>query len=280
MRLSQAETKAAYRVLDQANECRLQIFDHADIYSQGQCEEIFGRWLQSRKIQREDLIINSKCGIHPPGSPRQHSPKHYESTARHILKSAENSLRRLNCDYIDCYMIHRPDYLMVGSDVAEAFASLIERQWVRSLGLSNFAPQQVDFIRHYWDKPICLNQIEINITHIDAIFDGTLDQCTMMGIQPQAWSPLAGLFGPTEKIANPHRLDILAVLEKQAQDYGIEPANVMLRWLMFHPANIAPVLGTISPEHLKIAAEQTNSAEYSREHWYQLLSAIQGKPLA
>ena len=258
------------------------IFDHADIYAHGQCEALFGEVLKESPALREKIFIVSKCGIRFAGEPSADDPQRYDFSKPHVLGSVEGSLGRLGIDSLDLLLLHRPDFLMDADEVAEAFADLKARGLVRHFGVSNFTPSQVELLRSATDLPLVANQVEINVHRIAAFGDGTLDQCQQLGMTPQAWSPLAGSILPAwhdNTFTDDDNERIRVELERQAGRYEVEPWLVVLAWLLKHPAGIAPIIGSTTPERIATSANALD-IRYSREDWYRLLEARNGHPVA
>jgi predicted oxidoreductase len=272
-----ARGKAALRA---ALEAGYNHFDHADIYGNGACEALFGELLRAEPGLRDDLIITSKCGIRGPDEPEAGDPKRYDFSFEHIVRSVEGSLERLGTDRLDLLLLHRPDYLFNAAEVATAFESLTEKGMVRYFGVSNFTPGQVELLQAQCDAPLLVNQVEINIHRLDALEDGTLDQCQQYRISPQAWCPLGGVayeaWGSTLMPEDEQR--IARELDRQAERYGVEPWLVMLAWLLKHPAGILPIVGSTTPERIA-AAPRALTLDYRREDWYRLLEARRGQPV-
>jgi len=251
-------------------------FDHADIYGGGHCESLFGELLTELKQAtpdiREQLIITSKEGI-------RFEPQRYDFSADYLTTSVENSLKRLNVDYLDMFLLHRPDYLFNAEQVAQTFQQLKASGKVKHFGVSNFSPSQVSLLQSALDEPLLVNQIEINIHNINSFSDGTLDQCQQQGITPIAWCPLGGVaypaWGNTFSAADESRIEIELV--RQAEQYSCSPWQLILAWLLKHPANISPIIGSTTPERI-IAAKQALTIEYSHADWYRLLEARNGYP--
>ncbi|WP_083494205.1 aldo/keto reductase [Colwellia sp. MT41] len=251
-------------------------FDHADIYGSGHCESLFGELLaelqQETLAIREQLIITSKAGI-------RFDPQRYDFSADYLTTSIENSLKRLNVDYLDMFLLHRPDYLFNAEQVAQTFQQLKASGKVKHFGVSNFSPSQVSLLQSALDEPLLVNQIEINIHNISSFSDGNLDQCQQLGITPIAWCPLGGVvypaWGNTFSTADEQR--IATELTRQAKQYNCQPWQLILAWLLKHPANICPIIGSTTPERI-IAAKQALALEYSHTDWYRLLEARNGYP--
>jgi Predicted oxidoreductase len=171
-------------------------FDHADIYGNGLCEEIFGRVLREVPGMRERILVATKCGIRWQGDPVPAAPHRWDFSRGHIMSSCEASLRRLGVERIDLYLLHRPDYLAEPDEIAAAFSDLRRQGKVREFGVSNFRPSYLSMIRAACPMPLVAHQVEISLARLDGLEDGTLEQCLEHGITPTAWSPLArGLLG-------------------------------------------------------------------------------------
>ena len=253
-------------------------FDHADIYGDYGCEEPFGSALALAPALRQRMQLVTKCGIKLVSEKQpEHALKHYDTSQGHILASVENSLRMLRTDYLDLLLIHRPDPLMDADQVAEAFAALRQSGKVLFFGVSNFTPSQFDLLASRLDFPLVTNQIELSVMNMQALHDGTVDQCARLGISPMAWSPLAGgrLFGDDSEQALRLRAALSAVGEALG---GAAMDQVALAWILRHPARIAPVLGTGKLERIRSAA-QAESLALSREQWFAIWTASAGEPV-
>src|SRR5688572_549794 len=102
---------AARKAILAAVDAGYTMFDHADIYSDGLGEWVFGRLLRDNKTLRDKILIASKCGIRKADDPTTNAPYRYDFSASHIIESCEASLKRLQTDRIDLYQLHRPDFL-------------------------------------------------------------------------------------------------------------------------------------------------------------------------
>lgn len=252
-------------------------FDHADIYGGGKSESLFGEVLKESPQLRDQLIITSKAGIRPKKG-QEYAPTRYDFSKQYILDSVDNSLKRLGVDKLDMFLLHRPDFLMNIHEVAETFAILKAAGKVEHFGVSNFLPSQVEALRSVSSQPIVANQVEINIHRVDTLLDGTLDQCQQHNMSPIAWCPLGGVaypaWGNTFSAHDEKR--IADELAQQSQQYNCEPWQVILAWLLKHPANIFPIIGSTTPERIE-AAKIALTLEYSREDWYRLFEARNGE---
>jgi len=272
------------RAVITAYEAGYTLFDGADIYGGGRCEEIMGRTLREVSGMRAQILIASKCGVRPAGSPNPDSPGRYDFSAEHIVWSCEQSLQRLGVETIDLYMLHRPDYLGDPHEIAGAFAQLHDAGKVRFFGVSNFRPSLVSALQAACPFPLLVNQVEISLAQRAVFDDGTLDQCMERTITPMAWSPLgAGLLGDGAKRLLPGQrgyktTEVVAVLDEIAQARGVSRSVIAYAWLLKHPARIVPIVGSTDPQRIREAVRATES-ELTRAEWYRLLLAARGEPL-
>jgi predicted oxidoreductase len=262
-----------------AYEAGYTLFDHADIYARGLCEEIFGRVLKEVSGMREDVIIATKCGIRFPGDPAPSSPHRYDFSKEHIVTSCEASLQRLGVESIDIYQLHRPDLLMDPDEVFEAFEQLHTQGKVRYFGVSNFLPSFVSLLQSGLSMPLLVNQVEIHLGRLECFYDGTLDQCLAEQITPLSWSPLGGgWLGDGGKAKDEKGSALLAVLDEVAAGYGVPRTVVSLAWLLKHPSGIVPIVGSVNPERIRDAV-RADEVELTREEWYRILVAARGEGL-
>lgn len=276
--------EAGRRAVLAAYEAGYTLFDHADIYCDGEAESIFGRVLKEVSGMRERVVIASKCGIRKAGDPEAAAPYRYDFSRQHILWSCEQSLRRLGVETIDLYQLHRPDYLADFEEVAAAFAELKQQGKVRAFGVSNFAPAQLAALQKVCPFPLVVNQVEISLARLAPFEDGTLDQCQAHRITPLAWSPLAGgLLGdgahrllPAQQAYQP--APILAEVDELARAHGVSRIVIALAWLLRHPAGIVPIIGSVRPERIREAVRAAE-LQLSREEWYRLFVAARGERL-
>ncbi|HKJ70026.1 MAG TPA: aldo/keto reductase [bacterium] len=253
----------------------LTTFDHADIYGDYTCESIFGRALKEKPALREQMELVTKCGI---GSTSPNRPEitvqHYNTSTQHIIASVENSLQNMQTEYIDVLLIHRPDPLMNADDVAEAFYSLHKDGKVLYFGVSNFTAYQCELLQSRLDFPLVTNQVELSVMNFDVLHDGTLDYCQRMRMTPMAWSPFAGGSLFTSDSAQAVRLR--ETLQSLGAENGGKPVDqVALAWILAHPTNIIPIIGTGKEKRLLSALDAT-SVEFDRQAWFRIWSASTG----
>jgi predicted oxidoreductase len=245
------------------------IFDHADIYGDYTTEIGFGKAFIESKIKREEIQLISKCGIQYVGAIRNNKIKHYNYSKDYIIWSAEKSLKNLKTDYLDTFLLHRPSPLMHPNEIAEAITYLQESGKIIQFGVSNFAPNQVDLIS---DKiKVSVNQIEFSLTQHIAMLNGTLDQMLQNSIQPMSWSPLGNIF----KEENEQTSRIKKVLKTLSEKYSVSEDVLLLSWILKHPANVSPVIGTTNKERIK-NANKALDIKLELEDWFMLLTESQG----
>ncbi|MDP7980946.1 aldo/keto reductase [Bacillus sp. WLY-B-L8] len=264
--------------IESCMEMGITTFDHADIYGDYTCEALFGKVLQLKPNLRNNMEIVTKCGIAPP-SPKfpERYVAHYNTSTEHIIKSAEQSLKNLNTDYIDVLLIHRPDPFMNPAEVAEAFSRLKQEGKVRQFGVSNFLPSQFNMLSSYLDFPLITNQIEVSVMQLEHFEKGTIEQCQEKRISPMIWSPLTG--GEIFKGESERTLRLRHTLQKIATDFDIaEIDSIMYAWLLAHPANMLPIVGSGKLERVKTAVEATKLT-LDRQQWFTILESSNGHPV-
>jgi len=278
-RIEQLETPELCSLLETALHNDLNFFDHADIYGQGQSESKFAKAIASLQVKREDLIIQSKCGIRAG---------FYDSSKQHIIDAVHGSLQRLNTDYLDVLLLHRPDALMQPEQVAEAFSALFDSGKVRHFGVSNFKPMQIELLRKYLPIPLHFNQLQFSLAHTGIIDSGlnanlhndraidrdgdVLSFCQLHDISIQAWSPLQFGFFEGNFINHPNFPELNRVLSELSNTYGCTPAALAIAWILRHPASMQVLLGTTQPSRL-LQLSKAKHVELTREHWYALYRA-------
>ena len=285
MRLSDLTVDEINYYIHSALSLGANFFDHADIYGGGKCEEFFGNAVRNDKsIKREDMILQSKCGI---------CQGYYDLSKEYIIESVNGSLRRLGTDYLDILLLHRPDALVEPEEVAEAFDRLEQSGKVKYFGVSNHKPMQIELLKKYVKQPLMINQLQFSIPVSNMVANGmevnmtsdgaadrdgsVLDYCRINDITIQAWSPFQmpewrGCFiGSTEYSELNEKLNELANI------YNVSPTTIAAAWILRHPAKMQLISGTTNINRLEeiIKADEIS---LTRKEWYDLyLSA--GHPL-
>lgn len=242
-------------------------FDHADIYGDYSNEKIFGDALKNVAVNRQQIQLISKCGIKLLSSKQQNTwVKHYDTSKEHIIASVENSLKNLGTDYLDLLLIHRPDPLMDPEEVSEAFGLLKQNGKVLHFGVSNFTATQFEMLQSYLPFPLVTNQLEISLSKPDCLFDGTIDTLLKFKTAPLAWSPLGG-----GKLMSSG-----SSLWSKKDKYNATESQLSLAWLMRHPSNIFPVIGTTQSDRI-IESAKAVDIELERQDWFEMLKAALGR---
>jgi predicted oxidoreductase len=293
--LENATRQQAVRILRCALDQGINFFDHADIYCRGKSEQVFAAiWAEIPHL-REKIILQSKCGIRFGGEPNPDSPHRFDFSYEHILHSVECSLKRLQTDYLDVLLLHRPDPLIEPEEVAKAFDELHVSGKVRWFGVSNHTAAQLDLLRHYVRQPIVANQVAFNVVHTHLLNEGivfnqdnpmisrnegTIEYCRLQNITLQAWGSLAwGLLTGREVEKNAEKITRTAPLvAEMAKEKNVRPEAILIAWILRHPAKIQPIIGTTNPERIT-AACQGDGVTLTREEWYKLFTSGRGENL-
>lgn len=263
-------------------------FDLADIYGKGDCEKVFGVAVRDIGLKREEYIVQTKCGIRYADF-----GKYYDFSAEHILSSVENSLKRMNTEYIDVFLLHRPDALVEPEEVATAFAKLRAEGKVRAFGVSNSSASQIRLLERYGVE-VAVNQMQFSLGHTLLVDGGvnvntlndeavvrageTLEYCRTRNITMQAWSPLQYGFFEGVFIDNEKFPQLNAELQRLAEKYACTPTAIAFAWILRHPAKMQVITGTTSPTRMREICE-ASEITLTREEWYALYTAT-GKTVA
>ena len=267
---SNLSTKKVADLIVNSIEFGINTFDNADIYGGYTTEELFGNGLAESGIERERIKIISKFGIMYPSDKLPINIKHYNYSKDHIIKSVENSLKNLKTDYIDCVLLHRPSPLMNINDISDTINKLLKSGKIKSFGVSNFSAQHIQM---FDDKvKIDCNQIQCSLTHLEPIYDGTLDYMQTKKIKPMAWKPLGEFYK-----ADNNQIDrIKEKVKKFTKKYNCSETQILLAWLIKHPSNIIPVVGTTKIDRLKESIDSIIT-DIELVDWFEILEASEGK---
>ena len=282
MRMPALSVEGAAKIIRTAAEEGINFFDHATCYGDGEAETRFGDAFPLTGLKREEVYLQSKCGLH-------FDRKEFDWSREDILASAEASLKRLKTDYLDALLLHRPDLLFDPEEVASAFDELAKSCKVRHFGVSNVTPGQLELLKKYVEQPLVFNQLQFSIEQSQLIDgglylnnlttdrsisrdNGILDYCRLHDITIQAWSPLQfGMFKGCF-VDHPDFPELNKVLAELGEKYGVPKTAIAIAWILRHPARMQAIAGTMNPEHLRdiCAAAKVN---LTHNEWYQIYLA-------
>ncbi|MCA2990270.1 aldo/keto reductase [Gemmatimonas sp.] len=260
------------RWIEQCLELGVTSFDHADIYGGYAVEALFGDALALSPALRQRMQLVTKCGIQLRDAARPATRiKHYDTSARHIVRSVEQSLVLLRTDTIDLLLLHRPDPLMDADEVASAFEQLRTQGKVQAFGVSNYTPAQYELLQAR--TPLATNQVECHPLHRAPLFDGTFDQAQRLRARPMIWSPLGGgaLFTSNAEEA----MRVRGVLTSIGAQYGVSAATIAFAWLLRLPCHPHPITGSRRIEAMAEAVAATRISLDVQE-WTEILVAATG----
>lgn len=275
-RLAELDAGGAERLIKTALETGINFFDHADIYGGGKCEQLFGETLAKESSLRDKMLIQSKCGI------RQ---GYFDFSKEHIIEAVEGSLGRLGIDCLDVLLLHRPDALIEPNEVGEAFTKLQKEGKVRYFGVSNHNSVQIELLQKYLDQKLVFNQLQFSITNSTMVKAGlnvnmenepavnrdagVLDYCRLKEITIQPWSPFQYGFAKGCFIGDEKYSELNEKLTEIAQKYNQSQSAVALAWILRHPANMQPILGTTNPVRV-LDVKDACDIKLTREEWYDI----------
>lgn len=280
MRMGDLEQKEADNYIAEAVDMGAVFFDHADIYGAGKCEEMFGKYLHKNPALRDRIILQSKCSIVPGVM--------YDCSKKHILESVDGILKRLQTEYLDVLLLHRPDALVEPEEVAEAFDLLESSGKVRHFGVSNHKPSQIRLLKKYVKQDIAADQLQFSIPNSQMVANGVevnmltegaadrdgsvLDFCRLEDITIQTWSPFQYGFFEGVYLDNAKFGPLNDTLDAIGRKYGVSKAAVGVAWILRHPAKTQVIVGTTNPERLK-AMCKGSEVVLTREEWYEIYRA-------
>lgn len=279
MRMPALSIEDAAKMIQTAHDLGINFIDHATCYGDGEAEKRFGDAMALTGVKREDLIIQSKCGL-------RFDKQIFDWRKSNIIESVDGILKRLKIEYLDILLLHRPDLLYDPEQVAEAFDELEASGKVRHFGISNTMPMQIELLKKYVKQPLKINQLQLSLeqsqlidqdlymnnktTDMSVMRDGgALDYCRLNDITIQAWSPLQyGMFKGVF-IDNPDFPEMNKVLGELADQYNVTKAAIAIAWILRHPAKMQVIAGTMNPVHLTEMAEACK-VSLTHEEWYRL----------
>lgn len=291
MRMGTLPVPQAVQALQAAHEAGINFIDSADIYGsdpqlgRGSSEIHFGQAFKQSGLSRDDFYIQSKGGLFAAADGKITS---YDSSKKHLLESVDGILQRMGIDYLDSFLIHRPDPLMDPGEIAAAFDELQAAGKVRHFGVSNFNPQQVAFLQDALDQKLLVNQVQFSIAHTGMIDfgvhtnmtdsrsinhdGGIIEYSRRKKMTLQTWSPFQyGMFEGTF-IDNDNYGKLNALLAKLADKYHVTKNAIAVAWILRHPAHMQVLIGTMNPDHILASAAGSDVA-LTRQEWYDIYFA-------
>lgn len=284
MRFKGMSSMEVERIVNLCLENGINSFDHADVYGtagmRGECEQLFGQVLKENPGLRDKVYIQSKCGI------CKSEQDYYDFSKEHILEAVDGILTRLQTEYLDALLLHRPDTLMEPEEVADAFETLHKAGKVRYFGVSNMNPGQVELLDRAVDAPLVFNQLQLSIAHCPMIDTGLsvnnripqavdyeggiLEYSRLKAMTIQAWSPFQkGLFeGPFLTDWETYG-ELNAYIDQLAEKYNVTNTAIAVAWILRHPAHMQVILGTTNQKRIADACQGADIT-LTREEWYTL----------
>ena len=282
MRIEDKSVKEVEELVETALSVGINAFDLADIYGRGRCEELLGLVLKNHPDLREKIWIQSKCGI------RIEEFTYFDFSKEYILESVDRILKRLQLDYLDSLLLHRPDALMEADQVAEAFDILHTSGKVRDFGVSNQNPMMMELLKKEVKQPLSINQLQLSAAftpgfesgfHVNmedsqaAMRDGSIfEYCKLHDVVIQAWSVLQFGYFKGNFVGNEKFQALNQVLDRLAFKYGVTPSTIAISWILRYPAKMQAVVGTTNPKHLREVSQAANFS-LTRKEWYEIYLA-------
>ena len=282
MRIEDKSVKEVEELVETALSVGINAFDLADIYGRGRCEELLGLVLKNRQDLREEMWIQSKCGI------RIEEFTYFDFSKDYIIKSVDGILQRLKIDHLDSLLLHRPDALMESDQVAEAFDLLYKQGKVRDFGVSNQNPMMMELLKKDVKQPLAVNQLQLSAAftpgfesgfHVNmedsqaAMRDGSIfEYCKLHDVVIQAWSVLQFGYFKGNFVGNEKFQALNQVLDRLATKYGVTSSTIAISWILRYPAKMQAVVGTTNPNHLREVSQAANFS-LTRKEWYEIYLA-------
>jgi predicted oxidoreductase len=250
-------------------ENKITTFDHADIYGSYSTESDFGKAFTASKIAREKMQLISKCGIQLISKNRPNTIKHYDYSKDYIIWSVENSLKNLQTDYLDVFLLHRPSPLMQSDEIAEAVSKLKSDGKIVAFGLSNFTTSQTELIRQKTE--VSYNQVQFSATNFEPMLDGSFDYMQTHGIRPMSWNPLGTVF----RTDNDQTRRLKKLLANLVSKYHFGADTILLSWILQHPAKVIPIAGTVNVARIQSLLKATE-LQLDKEDWFAIWTESMG----
>jgi len=247
-------------------------FDHADIYGNYQCEELFGQIIAKKSFKREDIVLFTKCGLRlPHESQPDVRIKHYDTSGEHITKSVENSLRKLKTDYIDIFLLDHLDPISNLEETASTLLKLKLSGKVKNIGITNFSVFEHQLLASYLNTPIVTNHIELNLLNTSALDSGQIDYIKQRYMRPLVSAPLAD--GRIAFGTDPLAVKVREKLQEISFKYNADIECIAVAWLI--KLGALPLIGTKSEQRIRNIANAFD-IDLDKQDWYELYDAARG----
>lgn len=266
-----ADEKTSFSLLDGFVGAGFNFIDTADVYSRwhpgntgGESEVIIGNWLKARG-GREKIVLATKLGI-------EMGPGKKGLSRKYMMQAVEDSLRRLQTDYIDLYQSHRDDPETPIEETLSAYAELIKQGKVREVGASNFSAERMaESLKVSTEKGLPRYQsLQPQYSLVERTeFEGPLEELCLrekigvIGYYSLASGFLTGKYrskadmegrlrgARVEKYLNDYGFGVVAALDDVAKRYNVKPGQVAIAWLIARPSVTAPIASATNLDQLK-----------------------------
>jgi len=264
--LEQIDPATMEKIINLCLELGINTFDHADIYGGYQCEELFGTIIKQKSFKREEIVLFTKCGFLRPhlNRPDVRIP-YYDTSAAHIQKSVENSLRNLRTDYIDIFLLDQLDPISNLEETALTLERLRSSGKVKNIGVANFSVFQHQLLASYLKIPIVTNHIELSLLNTTALDNGQIDYTKQRFMRPIAAAPLAG--GRIENGTDKKAIAVRNKLLELGRKYNANEESLAVAWL--NRLGALPLIGTFNEQRIRNIVNAF-SIELDQQDWFDL----------
>jgi predicted oxidoreductase len=267
-----ATLEAMESIVSLCLELGINTFDHADNYGSYGCEALFGSMLKQKSVKRDDVVIFTKCGLRVPhASQPDVRIAHYDTSRSHIIKSVENSLQRLQTDYIDIFLLDNLDPVSNLEETALTLDQLRDSGKIKNIGVVNFSVFQHQLLAAYLRSPIVTNHIELNVLNTSALSNGQFDYIKQRYMFPLATAPLAE--GQIESGTTEQAVRVRKKLNEISERYQSDPESIAVAWLV--KLNALPLIGTTSEARIRHIVKGLD-INLDRQDWYDLYTTSVG----
>lgn len=265
--------KKLKEILDKLIELKINIIDTADIYGEkeyGESEKVLGIFFKEYPQYKEKFKIVTKCGI----LFRDVQTKHYNNNEQYIIQQVDKSLKNMNCDKIDLFLLHRPNVFLKMEEVYNAFKKLKDSGKVIQFGVSNYSSVEFEALNKYLKKrdlELVTNQIELSVLNPEHLLNHNTAFLKGEEISPMIWSPLAGgeIFKHNE---------VSKALAKIAAKYNLTVSQLAIQYINNQGLNPVIILGTHKVERIEEIVK-TLDVEISTEDMFAILKLTTNKDI-